>query len=350
MVYAVSKKRIKMKTAFYCKLCIVLICSLWFVACRHDGRVSNSAKFTNIKHVTPKQTVINGHGVLNDILYLENYYLIHNDIKQEGNQLSVYDKRTNKFLYSFAAKGHGENETIAMDMIQTYHGDTLEIIDQAKYKIIKYVIGRKQANMLNKKFLSFANSGPLQEVYRLNDSILIFSTLDARLITYNDSKNKIVSECNFCDSLGIPRELNEQVKFHFSCFNNQLCIGFRHINSILIGNVDNGIIKIPELKNLEEQARVADVEMIYYVYVDISENFVLGQYMGYKPGFIEKVAGNYSSYSPKFELEVYTKDLKAYQHIQTTTDVLRCKLSKDSNEIYSWNPLASESNIVRVSF
>lgn len=88
-------------------------------------------------------------------------------------------------------KGHGPNEVIALDMLQNPHGDTLEIIDQAKYKVFKYLLRNDKATLIGVNNLKMKAAGPLQEIYRHNDSILVFNTLDGRLQTYNDKNARL---------------------------------------------------------------------------------------------------------------------------------------------------------------
>ena len=86
-----------------------------------------------------------------------------------------------------AVKGHGPNEVIALDMLQNPHGDTLEIIDQAKYKVFKYLLRNDKATLIGVNNLKMKAAGPLQEIYRHNDSILVFNTLHTsskRLMPY----------------------------------------------------------------------------------------------------------------------------------------------------------------------
>lgn len=75
-------------------------------------------------------------------------------------------------------------------------------------------------------------------------------------------------------------------------------------------------------------------------------NNIIAQYMGYSLGFVKKMASNYNLFSPQFEIEIYTTDLKPYKHVMVDTDILRCKLSDGGNSFYSWNPLDVKGNIL----
>lgn len=334
----------------YCVLCwcILTLC----LSCSNSGKqVSNIEKFTNKVTLIPQVKYITGCSNQIDIVELNDYYIIQNDVEAHQMQLSVYNKKTNQFLYGFAPKGHGKHETLAMDMVQNSKGDTLEIIDQSKYKILKYKINNDKADFISEKFIDVPAVGALQEVYRHSDSIIVFNTLDGNLQTYNDSTNKTISVYNFCDSLGLQKDKRDIANFHFAYYNNKVSIGFRHFNSIIAGDIDhNGKIVIQDINNIKKMSSDSDVNMIYYAYVSMNGDYVIAQYMGYAPGFIKKTAFNYNLFSPKFEIEIYSNDLNPYKHVIPKTDILRCKIANKGKCFYSWNPLDSKENILIFNF
>lgn len=319
-----------------------------FFSCKDSvGIESNISMFDSKDTLYPQIKYIEGCSKQIDLVLMDNYYIVQSDVEANHRQLSVYDKSTNKYLYSFAVKGHGKNETIAMDMFQNPIGDTLEIIDQAKYKILKYRIHRDSTEFISERFLKMTNIGPLQEVYRLNDSIIVFNTLDCKLQTYNDLSYKTISVYDMCDSLGIEKSKKDLADFHFAYYQNRISLGFRHINSIITGYISNdGKITIPNLKEIRTLAKKTDKDKYYYAFVSMSENYIIAQYMGYSLGFVKKMASNYSLFNPKFEIEVYSKDLKPYKHVITSVDILRCKIVSGENAFYSWNPLDGKENIM----
>lgn len=328
--------------------CILTLC----LSCSNSGKqVSNINKFANKVTLVPQVKYITGCSNQIDFVELNDYYIIQNDVEAHQMQLSVYDKKTNQFLYDFASKGHGQHEIIAMDMVQNSKGDTLEIIDQTKYKILKYKINNDKADFICEKSIDMPAVGPLQEVYRHNDSIIVFNTLDGNLQTYNDSTNKTISVYNFCDSLELKKDKRNIANFHFAYYNNKVCIGFRHINSIIAGDIDqNGKIAIHDIKNVKTLSSDSDINMIYYAYVSMNGDYVIAQYMGYAPGFIKKTAYNYNLFCPKFEIEIYSNDLNPYKHVIPKTDILRCKIANKGKCFYSWNPLDSKENILIFNF
>ena len=337
---------LKIKKMNY-KYIILLLYVLVLFSCNNkDSHISNVSNFKVAKTIDPTISYIDSCNNQVDIVLTNKYYIIQSEVKGNQNQLYVYDKKNNNFLYSFAMKGHGNMETIAMDMIQTPKGDTLEIIDQAKYKIMKYCLKADKAELLSSKILKYENVGPLQEVYRLNDSIIVFNTLNNILCVYNDVSNKVVSEYNVSDSIGTTDK--DIANFHFALHDKELCIGFRHINAIVLGKIGNdGKIVIDNLEKVRKLARKADNSMLYYVYVNMNKKNIVAQYMGYAPGFIKKMATNYNMYAPKFELEIYSTSLVPLKHITLSTDMLRCKTEMCGKKAYTWNPLELKTNIIQ---
>lgn len=335
---------------FSLSLITLAVLSSIFIACNSScGNVSNIAKFEKQMTIQPTITYIDGAVKQLDMLVLDKFYIIQSDVEANQNQLSVYDKKTAKHLYSFAIKGHGRNETVAMDMFQNPQGDTLEIIDQAKYKVFKYKIGYNKAELLSSNTLKIPTVGPLQEIYRINDSTIIFNTLEQNFETYNDKAEKAICVYSMIDSLGLSFKDKDIADFHFAYMDNELCIGYRHINSIVKGAVDNmGKISIHDIDKVKEKIDLEDTRT-YYWYVSMNENNIVAQYMGYEPGFISK-ASSYKFFSPKFEIEIYTTKLMPYAHIVPKSDFLRCKLTSKDHCIYSWNPLEDKENILKFIF
>lgn len=321
------------------------------VSCNQsNNKVSNMDKFHDKDTLAPVVHYIDEATKQIDLVEMDNFYIIQNDVDAHQNQLDVYDNKTFKYLYGFAVKGHGNNEIMALDILQTPNGDTLEVIDQSKYKIVKYKITKNGAKIVNDLFLKLPTMGPLQEIYRQNDSIVIFSTLDRVLQTFNTRTNKAIFTYNVCDSLGIDIEHQNEADFHFVLHKNQLALGFRHINSLLLGKIDGqGRILIPKIKAIKQNIGAADTERYYYSYIDMNDKYIMAQYMGYKPSFVPKVA-NIKMFNPQFELEIYKSDMSPYKHIVPKSDILRCKLAKHGAKILSWDYMKPNGNIMLFNF
>ena len=316
---------------------------------KNKDHVSNSDLFQSRDTLKPIVKYLDGSSKMMDIVTMDNYYIVLNEVEAHEAQLAVYDKKTLKYLYSFIEKGHGNNEVIALEMLQNPKGDTLEVIDQAKYKIIKYQIGRDKAKILGDLFLDIPNVGPLQEIYRLNDSVIVYNDLDETLNTVNTKNSKIISTYNVRDSLGLKEENKDVADFHFVFYDNKLCLGFRRINALTLGKVDDmGKIDIANMEDVKSKIDKSD-DRIYYWFVDMNHDYILAQYMGYNPGFISRAA-NIKLFAPKYEMEIYSSNLKPYKHVIPKVDILRCKIAKNGRNIYSWNPMDDNSNILKFSY
>jgi hypothetical protein len=93
------------------------------------------------------------------------------------------------------------------------------------------------------------------------------------------------------DSLGLDAEHRNFADYHFAYKKNKICIGFRFINAIAVGGVDNfGEIKISEIKAVKDKIDLSGSKRIYYSFVDMNDSNILAQYMGYEPGFISKAS------------------------------------------------------------
>lgn len=346
----------KIMNKSYCATSIFPKCLIWcilpvafFLSCgKPENAASNKANFQQSDTINPTITYIEGSSKIIDIVILDDYYIVQNEVEAHHKQLAVYDKASLKYLYSFVTKGHGNNEVMALDMLQTPKGDTLEIIDQAKYKIFKYQIGRGKAKLLGVSFLRIPVIGPLQEIYRKNDSVIVFNTLDGTLRSYNTRRSKPICIYNVRDSLGISQDHMDLANFHFVLHGNKLCLGFRRINALVLGNIKNGgQIEISGINRVRKKKSESD-KRIYYYYVDMNDNYILAQYMGYTPGFISKVSP-FKLFMPKFEIETYTSNLEPYKHLVTDKSILRCKIERHGCSFYSWDVMSTKSNLLRFS-
>lgn len=340
-------KNILLGKSYFLLVCIMLLLN----ACTNtNNQVSNASRFSSNQVLTPTITYIDGCSKQLDLVLLDKFYVVQNDVEGGQKQLSVYERSTNRYLYAFAVKGHGPNEVIALDMLQNPHGDTLEIIDQAKYKVFKYLLRNDKATLIGVNNLKMKAAGPLQEIYRHNDSILVFNTLDGRLQTYNDKKCASVFIYDFRDSLGIDAKHRDLVDYNFAYFNQQLCIGFRHMNCLLKGRVkDDGTIVVHDIEKVKGMINSASKDMFYYSYLSMNNKYILAQFMGYELGFISKMR-SYKDASFKFELEIYNSNLEPIKHITSRKDILRCKLDVSKSSFYSWNLLDSKENILSFDF
>lgn len=96
---------------------------------------------------------------------------------------------------------------MALDFVKKLRGDSIDLIDQANYKKLTYLLTPDSARLVETKHLELPNMEPLQESYWINDSIMIFNTLDGDLLTYNDKNNCIIDRVKISDIVeGIPTD------------------------------------------------------------------------------------------------------------------------------------------------
>lgn len=156
-----------------------------------------------------------------DMCMNDNYLCILSEEKGNGDQIFVFDADDLDFKYKFARRGTGPEETLALDMVKTFHGDTLDLIDQANYRKLSYLLTDEKPIFIGENHLTLPPMGPLQEVYRINDSILIFNNSWGDLITYNDNAGSIIDQVNLFTHRGMDEnEAKRFGSFHFAIQDN----------------------------------------------------------------------------------------------------------------------------------
>lgn len=109
-----------------------------------------------------------------DMTLNENYLCLLHEEESEGEQIFVFNADNLNFLYKFAKRGPGPQETLALDFMKDLRGDSIDLIDQANYKKLTYVLTPDSARLVETKYLDLPHLGPLQESHWVNDSIMIF--------------------------------------------------------------------------------------------------------------------------------------------------------------------------------
>ena len=328
---------------------IVVLCS-----CQNgETRMSNDMTFPKVTEITPKKIILKENIRPIDIVFSKNYIIVQNEVESDGQQLYVYDASTHVFLYSFANRGNGHYETMALDMVQNPIGDTLKIIDQARYKILSYVLDNDTAKLIGEDRIKMKSQGALQEVYQHNDSIILFYTLENKIYTYNINNHEVVDEFmfpNIFDDLSI-QEQKEILNFHLAYNEGLLCVAFRHLNCLTVGYIDNEnkiMVNVDRLKAHKNDA--IDNGILYYMYVDMNEDYIIAEYMGYKLSMLSRFT---KSVLPKadfrFYLECYDTELNPKLFIKPTSDIFRIKINSRDRSIYSWDIFDKNENLLRMS-
>lgn len=287
-----------------------------------------------------------------DIVVLDDYLIIQNDIMPQADCFFVYALDSMQFLYSFARNGHGPEDFIAPALVQNGSGNNLSVFDQASFKLVKYEIGRKFSSIVSTDRILVEDKRPWQEIYYRNDSILVFSTLSNKIHTYDLNTKNIVDTCSFSSNLKqmIKENYNHSLEsFHFSCWNERLVVVFHFMNKIVAGTIDE-VGKI-ELKEKEINSEYPLEESLfkntyYYMYTSLTSDLTFAQYVGY---LFEKLQPFPLNLGPrKFDmlLEVYDSNLQPIALLDLQHDILRCKIDEKRRKIYTWDGLKDFDNLM----
>ena len=313
--------------------------------CSHDKRVEN--KFA-LAAESPKIEELTVNEVLKplDIITTDNYICILHEEKSSGNQIYVYDADTFGFKYDFAKRGQGPAETVALDVMKNARGDTLDLIDQANYRHLTYILNPNAADLLDDTFLELPNMGPLQETYWVNDSIIIFSTLGRELLTYNTKSQRIVDR--FCVSEIMTDCSQDDLKdiggFHFACRGEDIVIALRYWPRLILGKIGEDFsinIETPELldTNALNNDKKAD-RTIYYTSVTMGDDRIVAQYYGFPQRLTQPFPVNLEGQNLKFKIEVYDKSLSPIIQYDPQSDFNRIFLDDNRHRIYYWDAVS----------
>ena len=327
---------------------------VFLFSCQSDKkRLTNESKFPRMLETTPQKFVLDEAIRPIDIVFSENYMIVQNEVERDGKQLYVYDAETRAFLYSFADRGNGHNETMAMDMVQNPIGDTLKIVDQARYKILTYVLSNNNATLVADDKIKMKSEGALQEVYQHNDSIFLFYTLENKIYTYDIKTHKVVDEFMFPNIFtGLSgQEQKDALRFHLAYNGGRLCVAFRHLNCLALGciNDDNEII-VDTKRFVEHGDDAIDDGIVHYVYVDMDNDNIIAEYMGYRLSLLNRFAKSVLPEADfRFYLECYDMELNPKLFIKPVSNIFRVKINSKDNSLYSWDILDKNENLLRIS-
>lgn len=333
---------------FFSLLWLVLL----FSGCRQSADRIYNPDFQNVYKVEPDFHRIDEIMRPVDMIVSDDYLVIQNDILPGEHCLFVYDLETLDFLYSFVHYGNGPEEFLAPAMVQNDKDNFLTLLDQASMKLIKYRLTDETAEIADKNRIILDDNRPLQEVYYVNDSILIFSTLDNELKTYHIGNHQIIDTYKFSSNLKqlMGKDYNQSFdKYHFAYNNNKVSLAFNFFNMILIGEVgEDGSIGLDETEypvNSPLERSLYD-NRYYYMYTLLTDKYLFAQYVGYKFRALQPFPLNMNKRRFDMLLEVYSLDKKALCCLDLQHDVLRCKIDEKHNKIYTWNMLDDFDNLI----
>ena len=90
-------KNILLGKSYFLLVCIMLLLN----ACTNtNNQVSNASRFSSNQVLTPTITYIDGCSKQLDLVLLDKFYVVQNDVEGGQKQLSVYERSTNRYLYT----------------------------------------------------------------------------------------------------------------------------------------------------------------------------------------------------------------------------------------------------------
>lgn len=324
---------------------ILLCCYFLLLSCAVTEERKANETFSKTYELQPELREINEVIKPVDIVVLNDYLVIQNDLMPTEKCFFVYDLDSLNFLYSFGNMGHGPEDFIAPALIQNGEGNNLTVFDQASFKLIKYELNRKLAHIIEKENVTTNDKRPWQEIYYKNDSILLFSTLSNSIHSYNINTNTVLDTLTFSSNLMdlMDENYNHSFEgFHFSYINDELVVGFNFLNKIIKGTIkENGKITMEEnyIEFPEPLEKSLFDNRFYYLYTSMTSEFIFAQYVGYLFREMQPFPLNIGPRRFDMLLEVYDSNKNPICILDLKHDFLRCKADEKRMKLYTWNML-----------
>lgn len=280
-----------------------------------------------------------------DMVVLDDYLVIQNEIVPDEDCFYVYSLDSLRFLYSFARYGQGPEEYIAPALVQNGKGNCLSVFEQASFKMRKFELGKESAVMSGEYGIELEDLRPWQEIYYRNDSILVFSTLDNEIKTYNLNSHGMADTYRFHSDLEdrMGGNYNQSFdSFHFSCEQERLFIAFHFNNLIVQGSVDDAgkiAISDTEIRYNHPLNETLFDNRYYYMYVTSTADLNFAQYAGYSFRRLQPFPLNMGKRKFDMLLEVYSSTGRPLAVLDLQHDILRCKVDGVRKRIFTWNTL-----------
>lgn len=277
------------------------------------------------------------------ITFNDNYLCILHEEKQQGEQIFVFDAETLDFKYKFAKRGMGPEEIIALDMVNTSRGDTIDLINQANYKKHTYLLTENGPQFIKESTINIPPAGPLQETYWLNDSILVFNTSNMDLILYDDNANRAIESINISDFINCEdKDLLKQIgTYHFSVMNGNVIVGLRFFKTLLeIPITDKYTFDVTNIQPID--CSNIDVDNLYnnynfFAFVASGDNNLVAQYYGKRLKCLQPFPRNIDGQDLYYNIMVFDQNLKLLHTFELDTPILRVFFDEKRGRIYFWN-------------
>ncbi|MDE6222342.1 MAG: TolB-like 6-bladed beta-propeller domain-containing protein [Muribaculaceae bacterium] len=273
-----------------------------------------------------------------DFMATKNYLIVLHDAESGEDQLYVYSLDSLRFLYSFAQKGTGPLETIALDVFRNAgNNDYIDLFDQSNYKRLRYSLTDTGAEPVLSDHPDLPNMGPLQETWWVNDSVIVFSTMNWELITFNVKTDSVIDTfrmSDLFDGIADSSDSHKLCDFQFSLCGDRLAIGLLYVKQLLTGRILNNKIEV-DLPNGELIRIPESLDREYYTFVSQSDSLIFAQYIGKPQQFIPK----FGPFMPDFTQEIgcFDKDLKPVCKIIPDIQTPRFYIDRKNNRILCWD-------------
>lgn len=329
-----------------------------FISC-HTGDKKESVY--NIDRTTTQPTVqafeINEVLKPIDMTIGDNFLCILHEEEKSGDQVFVFGADDLDFKYKFARRGSGPQEVLALDMVKKMRGDTLYLIDQAKRKVLTYLLHEDAPEFIEERHLLLpGNRGPLQETFILDDSVLVSNFIDGNLIVYNITEEKVLDQLNMTSLI---RNANSEdgtklADFNFSIDDNDIYIAFRPFDSLLNLHLDSTYtIKTQDIIPIDNPIQEADGiydRYNYHAFVSSGKDYVLTQYYGRKLHDMQPFPFNMNGQNLKYDFILLDNELNPISCFQTNTDILRGFLDEKRHRIYYFEAFEDFDKLKYISF
>ena len=328
------------KESIYVKNLLLTVIAPLMLACQSSGDKVES-KF-DLQPEVPEIHEMKITEVLKpiDMTFNGNYICMLHEEKAKGDQIYVFDPVSLHFLYSFAKRGSAPDETLALDFMKNLRGDSIDLIDQSNYKKLTYRLTPDSAVLVESKYLELPPLGPTQDAYWVNDSIMIFNTLDGSLLTYDDRSNQIIDRLSLAEFISdLPKDANKSVaSFNFSIDGKQIFVGMRAFNELLKLGLDDDyrFIKDSILSLSADQINVDKISdnYNYFAFISGGKDNVLAQYYGRKAKELQPFPININGSNLKYDLIVLDDNLTPLHLYQTDNNILRAIMDEKRKRIY----------------
>jgi hypothetical protein len=280
------------------------------------------------------------------ICILDNYLIIQNDKINNSDCFYVYDAETLKFLFSFGQLGGAGNEYIAPMFTLKNSKNNFSVFDQAKRILYNYHISDSTATLLSDKRIIDKDKFPIQEIYHINDSILVYLTVFNQLISYNLELNKMIDCIEF--ETGIKDRLNNNYNqsfdfFSFSTAGNHIVTGHNFIDKLSTGILDNNYRFNFKSLSLKKECPYIDTKLyentMYYMFIESTDSYIFAQYVG-RP-FIELQPFPINKNKRDFHMlfEVYDWNMNKVALLRLSDNATRCSIDEKRKVLYTWDVL-----------